>query len=127
MIRIAGKKGETVCYSIPALEITETTDGINLKWAAFRFYTPEGNLVDEGYKYFEVEALNETLYRETIAKEFKILIKTGGIYLIEKYLGTQEIEPIIIEGLEGDIVLTGIIPANQAETISIEYKEVFNG
>lgn len=127
-ISIAGKKGKTVCYTIQDLEIIEDTS-VNIKWHPWRFYTPAGNLVEEGtgFRYFEIQALDEEIARESIDKEFKIVVKTGEIYVIEKYLGTQEADTIIIEGIEGDIVLEGNIPADAGENITIVYKEVSDG
>lgn len=126
---IKGKKGKTVCYTFN-LEITENTI-INIKWEPWRFYTPEGNLVEaeSGCKYFEVQALNEDFNRETIDKEILIGVKyetESTINVIERYQGSQEENPFQIYGLEGDIVLTGIIPADPEQEIQIEYKEVYN-
>ncbi len=133
-INIAGKKGKTVCYTIQNLLITEGTTSINIKWDPWRFYTPAGNLTEAGTdnKYFEVQALDETLTRETLDKEIVIAIKLdtasgeSNIYVIEKYLVEQGDLPIKIEGLEGDFVLWGTIPADPEQEIQIEYKEVTN-
>jgi len=125
---ITSKKGKRVYYSINNIEITGDTE-LNIKWDPFVFYTPKGNLEDlEGYLYFEVPALDETFSIGTLDKEIQIIIKLieneCNIYVIEKYVGTTEPEPINIDGLEGDIVLTGLIPADTTKEVTIEYKEV---
>ncbi|MCP5053369.1 MAG: hypothetical protein GY940_39760, partial [bacterium] len=48
---VQGKKGETVCYTMPGFQFDDSDN--NLKWDAFRFYTPEGDITDEeGHRYF---------------------------------------------------------------------------
>ena len=128
--RIAGKKGKTVCYTLQNLEITEGTS-INIKWDSWRFYSPEGNLTEPetDFKYFEVQALNEVITRESIDKEILIAVKyetESTINVIERYLGSIEEIPFTLNGMEGDIVLTGIIPADPEQEIQVEYKEVYN-
>jgi hypothetical protein len=131
-INIVGKKGKTVCYTIQNLQITEDASSIKIKWDPWKFYTPGGNReeAETGCKYFEIQALDETLTRETLDKEIQIAIKLdtesgeSNIYVIEKYLEEQGDLPIKIEGLEGDFVLWGIIQADPGQEIQIEYKEV---
>jgi hypothetical protein len=126
--RIEGKRGSTLCYTFTpeVTEIQVSPGGIQLKITAFRLYTPEGNLSEKNIKYIEVPAIEEEIFREEIEKEFFLIIKKEGVYLIERYLGLPETVPEAeIKGLEGDIVLWGVIPVEGE--ILIGYKEVYDG
>jgi hypothetical protein len=125
--RIEGRKGSTLCYTFTpeVTEIQVSPGRVQLKIAAFRLYTPEGNLSDESGKYIDVPAIEEEINKEEIDKEFILLIKNCGVYLIERYIGSLEMVPEAeIKGLEGDIVLWGVIPSEGE--ILIGYKEVYN-
>ncbi|NIM11528.1 MAG: hypothetical protein GTO45_16530 [Candidatus Aminicenantes bacterium] len=123
---IKGKKGETVCYTLPNFRFDSSDN--KLKWDAFRFYTPEGNQTDDdGFKYFDVPGDEALIERDdTLNKELMIIVtKDQGTEVVEILEGA-ETEAIVI-GLEGDIVAAGFIPADAAEEITIDYKEVTNG
>jgi hypothetical protein len=123
---IKGKKGETVCYTLPNFRFDSSDN--KLKWDAFRFYTPEGNQTDDdGFKYFDVPGDDALIERDdTLNKELMIIVtKDEGTEVVEILEGA-ETEPITI-GLEGDIVAAGFISADAAEEITIDYKEVTNG
>jgi hypothetical protein len=117
---VQGKKGETVCYSIPNFQWNVATSTIS--WDTFKFYTPAGELVEEGYKYFQVEANAVLIERDTsLNKTLIVIAKSTGVEALEIYEGITE---TINVGLEGDIIITGIIPANTGIEIQVEYKEV---
>lgn len=122
---ITGKKGETVCYTMPNFRYDSEDN--KLKWDAFRFYTPLGQLSDEeGNMYFDVSSDEVLIERDdTLNKTNLIKVTNEGVEVIEILEGAQ-MEEIII-GLEGDIVCTGFIPVDTAEEITIDYKEVVNG
>jgi hypothetical protein len=120
---IKGKKGETVCYTL--LNFRFDSSDNKLKWDAFRFYTPVGNQTDDnGFKYFDVPGDGALIERDdTLNKEFMLIVtKDQGAEVVEILEGA-ETEAIVI-GLEGDIVAAGLIPADVAEEITIDYKEV---
>jgi hypothetical protein len=123
---IKGKKGETVCYTLPNFRFDSSDN--KLKWDAFRFYTPEGNQTDDqGFKYFDVPGDEVLIERDdTLNKELLIIVtKDQGTEVVEILEGA-ETEAITI-GLEGDIAASGFIPADPGEEISINYKEVTDG
>ncbi len=123
---IHGKKGATVCYTLPNFRLDSSDN--KLKWNAFRFYTPEGNQTDdEGFRFFDVPGDEVLIERDdTLNKEFMIIVtKDQGTEVVEILEGA-ETEAIVI-GLEGDIVAAGFIPADPAGEINIDYKEVTNG
>jgi hypothetical protein len=123
---IHGKKGTTVCYTLPNFRFDSSDN--KLKWDAFRFYTPEGDRADdEGFKYFHVSGDEYLIERDdTLNKEFMIIVtKDEGTEVVEILEGA-ETEAIVI-GLEGDIVAAGFIPADAAKEITIDYKEVTDG
>lgn len=123
---IRGKKGKTVCYSLPGFRF-DTSDN-KLKWEAFRFYTPLGESIDDnGYNYFDVPADEALIEREyDLNKEMDILVtKDNGVEILEILAGA-EMEGINI-GLEGDIVASGYIPSSTHQEIVFDYKEVIDG
>jgi hypothetical protein len=120
MKTVQGKKGETVCYSIPNFAYNEASS--SLSWDTFRFYTPEGILDEGGYKYFEVEEDEVLVERDmSLNKALFVIAKSTGVEAIEIYEGTSA---NISMGLEGDIIITGYIPADTGVEIQVEYKEV---
>lgn len=123
---IRGKKGKTVCYSIPNIRFDETQNV--LKWEAFRFYTPVGNQKDEhGFEYFDVTADEIPIQREKdLDKHLVVKVsRDEGVEAIEVLEGAQH-ETMTV-GLEGDFVINGYIPSDPAIEIAIDYKEVTNG
>lgn len=125
-LSIKGKKGKTVCYKLENFRFDLDDD--KLKWDAFRFYTPEGEQTDEeGFSYFDVPADEVPILRDdSLNKEFMILVtKNEGVEFLEVLEGA-DMQGFSI-GMEGDIVVSGFIPANPGEEIFIDYKEVSNG
>jgi hypothetical protein len=123
---IKGKKGHTVCYSLPNFRFDSETN--QLKWDAFSFYTPLGELLDEdGFRYFNVPAEELLIQRDdNLDKELVVMItKENGIEAVEILQGA--IPDSINIGIEGDIVLSGFIPADTNEEIVFHYKEVTDG
>lgn len=123
---IKGKMGSTIVYRLTNLGFDESVN--KLKWDSFRFYTPLGNQVDENdRRYFEVPADEIPIERDdTLNKEIQVKItKDEGVEMIEVFEGA-ETDPISI-GLEGDIVVFGVIPTDPQNDIEIHYKEVTNG
>ncbi len=120
---IQGKKGVTVCYTIPNFRFDD--DAKQLKWDAFRFHTPEGDKKDaDGFQYFDVPADYVPIQRDDQLNKQLLVITTlkKGVEALEIYQGATP-EPITI-GLEGDIIATGIIPSDPNRDIIIDYKEV---
>ncbi|NIR04220.1 MAG: hypothetical protein GTN82_02205 [Candidatus Aminicenantes bacterium] len=120
------KKGKTVCYTLSNFRYDDSDS--KLKWDAFKFYTPVGNQVDDqGFHYFDVLGDEVLIERDdTLNKGIEIkVISNEGVEVIEIYEGA-ETEAIII-GLEGDIIVSGSIPADLQAEIIIDYKEVTHG
>jgi hypothetical protein len=120
---IQGIRGRTVVYTLADFQFDETTS--RLRWNAFRFYTPVGDRTDEdGFNYFDIPADEVLIERDTaLDKDFTIVISSGEvtvIYILEGATGGN----ININGLEGDIIASGIIPCDTSEDITIDYKEV---
>ncbi|MCP5046721.1 MAG: hypothetical protein GY940_06090, partial [bacterium] len=118
--------GETVCYTMTGFQFDDSDN--NLKWDAFRFYTPEGDITDEeGHRYFDVPADEIPIERDdTLNKHMMIIVtKNDGAEVVEVMEGA-EFEGVSI-GLEGDIVANGFIPAAPGEEIVFNYMEVTNG
>jgi hypothetical protein len=123
---IRGKKGSTVCYTIPNFHF-DINDN-HLKWDDFRFYTPLGESMDEeGFRYFDVPADEVLIERDDTLTKDLIIIATQeeGVEVIETLEGAEG--EVITIGLEGDIIVSGTIPASEEEEITIDYKEVTNG
>jgi hypothetical protein len=123
---IKGKIGSTVVYRLANLRFDESDN--KLKWDSFRFYTPLGNRVDEkGYKFFAVPADEIPIERDDILdKELAVIItEKNGVEAVEIFEDAEN-ETISI-GLEGDIVVTGFIPADPQKEIELHYKEVTHG
>jgi hypothetical protein len=120
---IRGKKGETVYYTIPNFTLEDSI----IKWDPFKFYTPVGDQTEDGFTYFNVPSEQILIERDdTLDKEFIIIItKDQAVEFIEILEGAES--GTIQIGLEGDIVASGFIPANPAEEINIDYKEVSDG
>lgn len=121
-IIIKGKKGVTICYEINNIRIES---GV-LKWDSFPFYTPIGDQTDEnGDKFFVVPAKEYVIPNRDseVDIEFNIKVtKDGGVEPSAYFVGAA-IQPIIL-GLEGDVIVTGYIPANTSIEIEITPKEV---
>jgi hypothetical protein len=121
---IRGKKGDTICYTCSNLRL----DDGKIKWDAFRFYTPVGTLIDDdGYKYYDVPADEVPIQRDPMLKIELIIVVTqnSGVEAYEVPVGAEGgIGPI---GLEGDIIVTAVIPSAPDEEIICDYKEVTNG
>ncbi len=119
---VHSQKGKGVVYTLTNIRFDQKDN--KLKWDAFRFYTPPGNLTDDdGYKYFEVGA--EEYLLERGLKNKRLIIK------VDMYNGLNAIEcdsdaerDGIIMGLEGDIIIRGFIPADAGRDITIDYMEV---
>jgi hypothetical protein len=114
---IKGIKGVTLCYTIcnPRLE------GNLLKWDAFRFYTPSGNM-DDGDKYYDIPAENVSLEQDSIlSKKLQVIVLEGNIDVVELLEGAQRAAPLQI-GLNGDVIITAYIPS-QGDII-VTYKEI---
>jgi len=126
-ITISGRKGFTVFYSfIPVL--TEIVDGINIKWDGFKFYSPIGPLSD-GENYFEVPSINENIFKDSsFDKEIFIAIKFESecnVNIIERYIGSIDEAPLEYVGMEGDIILSGVLPStSSSDQIQMKIKEV---
>ena len=123
---IYGKKGSTVSYSIPNIRFDN--DESKIKWDSFRFYTPKGDKVDtDGFKYFDVPEDEVAIIRDDDLNKMLIIIATvdQGIEAIESFEG-EESETITI-GLEGDIIISAVIPTSLENEIIVDYKEVTNG
>lgn len=123
---IHGRKGKTVCYELPDFHF-DTSDN-KLKWETFRFYTPLGDNTDEqGFHYFDVPADEALVERDNdLDKNLDIIVTKGnGVEILEVFDGA-EVETITI-GLEGDIIVSGFIPASPHEEIVFDYKEVTDG
>jgi hypothetical protein len=120
--QIKGKKGVTVCYTIPNFRFDETES--KLKFDEFKFYTPAGEQ-DDGVKYFDVAGDEVLLERDTELdkKIFIVCTKDEGVIAYEILEG-EDLD--LIYGLEGDIVCIVFIPADPMEKIKIEYKEVYD-
>jgi hypothetical protein len=121
-IKIKGTKGVTICYKIENIRIE---NGV-LKWDSFYFYTPEGDLTNaNGIKYFIVPAKEYTIPdRDPLVDiEIEIIVtKNGGVEPTAFFAGTTN-QPFSI-GLEGDVIVTGYIPADTNVEIEITAKEV---
>jgi hypothetical protein len=121
---ITGKKGETVCYTMPNFRYDDNDN--KLKWDAFMFYTPAGIQSDDQGTYFDVPGDEYLIERDdTLNKSLLIKVTLSGTEVIEILEGAQ-MEEIVI-GLEGDIVCTGFIPVDPEVEIVIDYKEVTDG
>jgi hypothetical protein len=125
-VTIHGRKGETVCYSLPNFRY----DGIDkkIKWDAFRFYTPLGQIADnEGFRFFNVIGKQILMQRDkSFNKELFVKItQERGIEVFEVPEGTETNS--FATGLEGDIVVTAFIPTNPIDEITVEYKDVIDG
>lgn len=121
---IKGKRGKTVCYFLPNFRY-DIND--KLKWDSFRFYTPEGDQTDdEGFKYFDVPGEEILLQRDVNLNKILMIIitKNEGTEILEIYEGAEM--ELLSVGLEGDIVVSGFIPSDPQQEISINYKEVID-
>ncbi|MCP5105082.1 MAG: hypothetical protein GY950_16965 [bacterium] len=120
---IRGVKGTTVCYTLENFRF-DNSDG-QIKWDAFKFYTPLGDLTDdEGFKYFDVPADDVPIDRDAdLSKGLMVMVtKDNGIEAIETLEGAES--DMVSIGLEGDIIVSGYIPSDPGEDIIIDYKEV---
>lgn len=122
---INGSYENTVVYTITNFRYDDGDD--KLKWDAFKFYTPEGTQVEDGtgYHYFDIGTEEYLLERHaTLNKELIIKAdETSGVEAIEIEEGSEA--DGITMGLEGDIILSGIIPSTaDGSDIEIDYKEV---
>ena len=118
-VQISGKKGKTVCYSINNLRI----EGDLLLWDNWQFMTPLGSLELDGEKYFDVPATSFDISRDdTLDKEISIVVKSTSIDVL--YTLEGEVRESVNLGLDGDIVVTGIIPSDITENIKLQYYEV---
>jgi hypothetical protein len=123
---IQGKKGHTVCYTLENFRF-DSSDNM-LKWDAFRFYTPLGGSIDgEGFNYFDVPAEAIPIERDDTLNKDLLIIATNdnGVDVVETLEGANGEDFSI--GLEGDVIVSGFIPAAVEEEIVIDYKEVTNG
>ncbi len=123
---IRGIKGKTIFYSLPNFRYD--TDDHLLKWDAFKFYTPVGELTDEeGFHFFDVPAEEILIGRDDqLNKEMLIMVdQSQGVTVLESMEGAVW-DPITI-GLEGDVIASGYIPCDPQKEIVIDYKEVTNG
>jgi hypothetical protein len=123
---IRGKKGSTVCYSLPNFHFDSNDN--HLKWDDFRFYTPVGESMDEeGFRYFDVPADEVLVERDDMLAKDLMIIATQdeGVEVIETLEGAEG--EVITIGLEGDVIISGTIPAVDEEEVVIDYKEVTNG
>ncbi len=67
-------KGQGVVYTIKNFRFDEKN--LQLKWDAFRFYTPMGELIDEqGFRYFDVDGEEYPIGRGLFNKG--LIIKVG--------------------------------------------------
>ncbi|MCP5106005.1 MAG: hypothetical protein GY950_21655 [bacterium] len=131
-LTIHGKKGKTVCYSLPNFRFDDRDN--KLKWDAFRFYTPVGKIADqEGRRFFNVMGA-EVLIRRNHSRDSKLILKITrerGLEVLEfpdsartAAAGDGAASFTGHADLEGDIVATAFIPANPGKEIVIHYKEV---
>lgn len=123
---IQGRKGKTVCYSLPNFRYDGSDN--KLKWDAFRFYTPLGHIADnEGFRFFNVMGEQILLRRdERFNKELNVRItQERGIEVFDVPEGTET--DSFATGLEGDVVITAFIPADPDDEITVDYIEVTDG
>lgn len=123
---IVGEKEKSVCYNVKNFRFDEGDN--KLKWDDFKFYTPAGPKKDNrGFHFFDVPADEVTIKRDdALNKSLMVMVtRDRGIEAVEIYEGA-EAENISI-GLEGDIVITGFIPADPMVEITVDYKEVSDG
>lgn len=113
---LIGKQGETVIYSFDVIE-----NGNQIIIRNLNFNSPVGELIGD-------EDIIIDLVREEVDKHLQVEVyvddREDDIIVKEIYI-TAEVEPVII-GLEGDIILTGYIPSDTNQEITINYKEVIN-
>lgn len=123
---IKGSLGQGVVYQLNGLCSNQESN--NLQWNSFRFYTPQGKQTDQhGFHYFDVPADSIPVERDDTLDKILIIMVTQdkGIEVLEIFAGA-EMETTTI-GLEGDIIATVSIPANEEQEIMVNYKEVIHG
>jgi len=114
---IKGVKGQTVIYGF---DVIEEADSIVIR--DLHFESPVGILDIE-------EDIVVNLVREEIDKIINVKVFVDNrkypIEIEEIYIGAERDEVEII-GLEGDIILIVLIPADESQEIIINYKEVID-
>ena len=123
---IRGRMGRTVCYSMPNFRFDRSDNKI--KWDAFRFYTPLGNIADsEGTRFFNVMGGAIPVHRDRWVNKqlFVKITRNRGIETFQ-VPGYAKINSRAAT-LEGDIVVTIFIPTDPGEEITVLYKEVTDG
>jgi hypothetical protein len=117
-----GKKGETVLLSFNNIRI----EGDYIKWDAFDFYTPVGDLTDDdGHKYFTVPETQIDIARDPLLDyQVFVIVRISGIEVIKVYEG-EEPEKFHVD-LEGLIAIDGVIPSDTNSEVILNYYEVDN-
>jgi len=134
---ITGNANNTVLYSIENLRFDSVDN--KLKWDEFKFYSPNGNYVDDGFQYLDSKT------GENATKSVKYFNVAAGEYLIQRHASLNKIFLIkmaastgveIIEIMEGssfptieidkdgDITIYGEITSDINDDVNISYKEV---
>ena len=124
---INGSYNSTVVYTIENFRL-EGTD--NIKWDGFKFYTPDGSLVEAEtkYKYFDVSSELYPIERHaTLGKTLIIKVdEANGLMAQEIEDGAKGAD--FSMGTEGDVIITGYIPSTKdGSDIEIQYKKVIGG
>jgi hypothetical protein len=116
-----GKKGSTVVFSIPNLEL----NGNVLSWDSFKFYTPVGDL-DDGFKYFNIPADSITIERDTSLYKEVIVYCVGGVVSAQGFYEGEDVSLPSFD-LRGDHLFTVKIPSlSDPGEITIEQREVID-
>jgi len=114
---IKGVKGQTVIYSFNVIE-----NNGNIVIKNLHFESPIGFLdIDED---FVIDLTREEIDKIINVKVF-VDNREYPIEIEEIYIGAERDEVEVI-GLEGDIVLSIYIPADETQEIIIDYKEVID-
>jgi len=122
---IKGQKGKTVIYKLENFRFDEDN---KLKWDNFKFYTPVGDKVENGFNYFDVPGGEILIERESDLDKYVMIVirKEEGIEWYEEFDGASGGADLSI-GIEGDMVVIGFIPADENENVEIMVKEVIDG
>lgn len=116
-----GKKGSTVVFSIPNLEL----NGNVLSWDSFKFYTPVGDQ-DDGYKYFNVDEDEILIERDPIFFREVFVYAINGTVTAQGFFEEENIS-LPAFGLNSDVLFVVKIPPEGAGDIEIEQREVTDG